>query len=270
MVIEEIQCKSILTKSRISGIDYALNPYVGCGHGCRYCYADFMRRFTGHTEPWGGFVDVKANAPQVLSKQLKRLTPGLISLGTVTDGYQPAERENKISRRCLEELAKYEFPLSVLTKSSLVLRDVDLLRDMKEVDVGFTITTLDEVIRKVFEPNSSSVRERLNAIRELSDAGIKTWVFFGPVLPYFADSEEVIDRLFSEALSAGVNHVLVDTLNLYPKVWNRVKKVLSSNYPEALDTYMYYHGNKLTYQEELRVKIAEVGARYGIPYRFAF
>lgn len=270
MVVREIECKSILNKSGISAIDYALNPYVGCGHACRYCYADFMRRFTGHREPWGSFVDVKINAPAVLCRQLRRLKPGLISLGTVTDGYQPAEKKYEVSRRCLEELVKHDFQLSILTKSSLVLRDIDLLRQLKQVDVGFTITTLNEEIRKLFEPNSSLASERLSAVRELSHAGVKTWIFFGPVLPYFSDKDEVVERLFCEASDAGVDHVLVDTLNLYPKVWNRLKALISSHFPEALDAYIQYRQYKLLYQDELRARVRGVASTYALPIEFAY
>ena len=118
MIIKEIKCKSVLNKSGIPEVDYAFNPYVGCEHACVYCYADFMKRFTGHIEEWGTFVDVKMNAREVLSRQLKKVKPGNISLGTVTDPYQPAEMKYKIARQCLLELAKYDYPVSILTKSA--------------------------------------------------------------------------------------------------------------------------------------------------------
>lgn len=270
MFVKEIECRSILNKSGIPSIDYALNPYVGCGHGCTYCYADFMKRFTGHDEPWGTFVDAKVNAPEILSRQLKRLKPGTISLGTVTDGYQPAERKYEVTRKCLEELSRYDFPVSILTKSSLVLRDIDLLTEFEEVDVGFTITTLSEETRKAFEPHSPSTRARLAAVRELSHAGINTWIFFGPVLPYFSDSEEAIDRLFSEANDAGADHVLIDTLNLYPKVWSKIKRMVSSSFPEAFNAYLSYYRNKPLYEDKLRAKMAQIAAKHGLPYRLAF
>jgi len=177
MLVREITCKSILTKSGIPVVDYAINPYVGCEHGCVYCYAVFMKRFTGHREEWGQFVDVRVNAPQVLARQLKRARPGNVSLGTVTDVYQPLERRFKLTRDCLQALALYDdFPTTVVTKSALVLRDLDVLCEMKDVEVAFTITTLDESARRTprlfraglkhwlastkqaFAPGSSSVR----------------------------------------------------------------------------------------------------------------
>ena len=270
MVVRKIRCRSILTRSGIPEVDYALNPYVGCEHGCRYCYADFMKRFTGHVEEWGTFVDVKINAGEMLSRQLKRVRPGNISFGTVTDPYQPTELKYGITRQCLLELTKYDNPVSILTKSALVLRDIDLLMKLKEIEVGFTITTLDDNIKHIFEPKSSSSWERLDAIREFSHKRIKTWVFFGPVLPYFSDREDKIERLFSEAAKAGTDYILVDSLNLYPKVWNKVRTVLYKYFPYALDTYKYYHQHKLQYQKELKEKIAAIGTKLGIPYRFAF
>ncbi|MGA9347530.1 MAG: hypothetical protein WBW48_01835 [Anaerolineae bacterium] len=93
VIVKEIECKSILTKSGIEGVDYAINPYVGCSHGCVYCYATYMKRFTGHTEEWGTFVDVRVNAAEVLAKQMKRAKRGNIASGTVTDPYQPLERK---------------------------------------------------------------------------------------------------------------------------------------------------------------------------------
>ena len=145
MIVREITCKSILTQSGIPSVDYAVNPYVGCQHGCAYCYAVFMKRFTGHKEEWGQFVDARINAPQVLARQLRRAQPGSVTLGTVTDAYQPLERQYRLTRGCLQALASYErFATTVLTKGALVLRDLDVLQQMVDVEVGFTITTLDE------------------------------------------------------------------------------------------------------------------------------
>jgi DNA repair photolyase len=229
-----------------------------------------MKRFTGHVEEWGTFVDVKMNAGEVLDRQLKKVKPGNISLGTVTDPYQPVEMKYGITLQCLLELAKYDYPVSILTKSALILRDIDLLMKLRELEIGFTITALDEDVKRIFEPKSSSSRERLDAIRELSRKHINTWVFFGPVLPYFSDREDKVERLFSEAAEAGTDYILVDSLNLYPKVWNKVRALLYKHFPQALDTYKYYHENKYKYQEELKEKITTIGLKFDIPYRFAF
>jgi len=129
----QIEAKSILSKSGIGGISYCVNPYVGCSHGCVYCYASFMKRFTGHREPWGSFVDVKVNAPQLLEKQTRKTRDGVIILSSVTDPYQPAEARCRVTRGCLEALAGKPFRVEVLTKSPLVLRDIDLLKTFKNL-----------------------------------------------------------------------------------------------------------------------------------------
>jgi DNA repair photolyase len=151
-----------------------------------------MKCFTGHNEEWGTFVDAKVNATEVLAQQMRRTKPGNVVLSTVTDAYQPLERKYQITRACLEVLTAYDgstelaevFPVSILTKSDLVLRDLDLLRRLGDVEVGFTIATLDEDARQALEPRASPVPARLAALAELSQAGIKTWVFCGPLLPY--------------------------------------------------------------------------------------
>src|SRR3990172_5539619 len=147
LIIREIKAKSILTKSGIPGVDYCINPYVGCSHGCRYCYATFMKKYTGHTEPWGSFVDVKINAPEILQKQLKRAKRGRVLISSVTDAYQPIESKYKLTRQCLEILLQSQFPVDILTKSPLVLRDTDLIKKFKDIEVGITITTNEEKIR---------------------------------------------------------------------------------------------------------------------------
>lgn len=269
--VREIDCKTILSISGISGIDYALNPYLGCEHGCVYCYAVFMKRFTGHNEPWGDFVDVKVNAQEVLKKQLPKIKWGKISIGTVTDGYQPLERRYKITRSCLEELIKYEYPVSILTKSSLILRDLDLLKKMiKILDVGITITTLDEKIKKRLEPRSSSSIERLLALRKLSEEGIDTWVFLGPVLPCFSDSLNKIEELWIAFSDAKVGRVLVDAMNLYPKVYFNLKRILKESYPGVIGRYENIYRNRFKYLEELRWRIDLVAKKHNLPYEVCF
>lgn len=268
--IKEITCKSILNASGIPGIDYALNPYVGCEHGCVYCYAIFMKRFTGHNEPWGNFVDVKVNAQEILKKQLVKIKPGKISIGTVTDGYQPLEGKYKITRLCLKELMKYKYPISILTKSSLILRDLDLLKELNIVDVGITITTLDEGVRRVLEPKSSSSVERLETLKKLVTEGIDTWAFFGPVLPYFSDSVDKIEEIWIAFSKVKVSQVLVDTTNLYPKVYSNIKRILRSSHPELISKYENIYRNRFKYQEELRWRVEIVARKYSIPYEICF
>ncbi len=180
--VREVKAKSILNKSKI--YDYCLNPYTGCEHDCIYCYARlFMRRYSGHKEAWGEFVDVKINAPELLRKQLERAKKGIVWISSVCDPYQSLEAKYKLTRQCLKELAEKQFPVNIQTKSKLVLRDLDLLLQFEEIEVGFTITTDDERIAKLFESGASPVKERLNALEKIHSKGIRTFVFVGPLLP---------------------------------------------------------------------------------------
>ena len=274
MIVREIECKSILTKSGIEGVDYAINPYVGCSHGCVYCYAIFMKRFTGHTEEWGTFVDVRVNAAEVLAKQMKRAKRGNIASGTVTDPYQPLERKYKITRACLEVLTAYDgstelaevFPVSILTKSDLVLRDLDLLRCLRDVEVGFTIATLDEEVRRVFEPGSSPIPARLAALAKLAEAGIKTWAFCGPLLPFLSDGEEQMDALFGELARAGVSYIFVDSMKLSGAIGGRVRRVLERRYPDLVERYRHIAANRGPYHEALMARARRLAEKHGLAW----
>ena len=275
MIVKEIECKSVLTKSGIEGVDYALNPYVGCGHGCVYCYASFMKRFTGHKEEWGTFVDVKVNAAEVLARQMRRAKTsassveprGNIVSSTVTDPYQPLEERYGITRACLEVLTDYDSPVSILTKSALVLRDLDLFRRLKDVEVGFTITTLDDEMQRVFEPRSSPASARLAALAGLAEAGIKTWAFRGPLLPFLSDGEEQMDTLFGELARAGVSYIIVDSIKLSGAIWGRVRRVLERHYPDLMEGYRYVAANRRPYHEALMARAHRLAEKHGLAWR---
>ncbi|KPK64735.1 hypothetical protein AMJ83_00655 [candidate division WOR_3 bacterium SM23_42] len=271
MLINEVKCKSILNKSGVSVIDYSINPYCGCAHKCQYCYAVFMKRFTGHTEPWGEFVDVKTNAPAVLARQLQRLKrQSRISLSTVCDPYQPLELKYQITRKCLEILLNYRHKLSILTKSPIVVRDIDVLEKLHKVKVSFTITTLNQSVKRVFEPKTPSADRRFLALRTLSQRGIATSVFVAPVLPHLSDSSEVLDGIFRASRRAGAQYVMFDTLNPYPRVWHNVRRLIKIHFPEAIKHYDYYYNNQKIYRVHLREKIARIGDKHNIEYKFAF
>ena len=267
MIVKETGCKSILTKSGIKAVDYAINPYVGCEHGCVYCYATFMKRFTGHEEEWGTFVDVKVNAAEVLAKQLRRAKPGNITLATVTDAYQPLEEQYGITRACLEALVGYDWPVCILTKSALVLRDLELITELKDVEVAFTITTMDDEVRRRFEPGSSPIPERLEALHTLRDAGIPTWAFCGPLLPFLSDGEAEINALFGELKRAGVAYVLVDSMKLRSPVWHRVRRTLAAHYPELVDGYRALTTDRKPYHATLMEKTRRIAAKRNLTWR---
>lgn len=234
LIIKEIKVKSVLTKSGIPGADYCINPYVGCIHGCRYCYATFMKRFTNHTEPWGGFVDVKINAAEVLEKQLKRSEKGSVIISSVTDAYQPIEARYKITRKCLEILLQHQhrFSVDILTKSPLVLRDIDLIKRFKDIYVGITITTDDEGMRKVFEPNAPPISARINTLRKLHENGIETYAFIGPILPM--NPEALVERI-----KPHTDSVIIDRMNYASKtvkIYRQLKleKWLDDNFIDSI------------------------------------
>lgn len=219
LLIREIKVKSVVTASGIPGVDYCINPYIGCEHSCRYCYATFMKRFTGHTEAWGSFVDVKVNAPEVLQKQLKSITSGRVLISSVTDAYQPLEADYKITRQCLEILLQHRLSVDILTKSALVLRDIDLIKKFKDIEVGITITTDNDDIRKVFEPKAPSINKRIDTLKILHNNGISNYVFIGPILPM---NPEVL----SEKISPYVDSIIIDKMNYITKtikIYNHLK-----------------------------------------------
>lgn len=223
MQIKEVSCRTALSKSRLPSLDYALNPYRGCQHACLYCYSPEVLR---ETRPWGGFLDVKRNIPLVLAKELKRKERGVVGIGTVTDAYQPIERKYELTRRCLEQLLKHDFPISIQTKSSLVVRDLDLIKRFSEKDVGVTLTTIDEDRAKLFEPFASPPKDRLSAIFKFSLEGIDTWVFIGPILPSVTDAH--LDELIEEITKAGVKKVIIDKLRLRGHIWDNIEKALKN------------------------------------------
>jgi DNA repair photolyase len=264
VTVKEVRCRSLLNRSGIRSVDYAINPYIGCAHGCAYCYATFMRRFTGHREEWGSFVDVKVNASEVLARQITRVRDGRIAIGTVTDPYQPAEAERGITRRCLEVLRSCDSPISILTKSSLVLRDLDLLLRMRDVQVGFTLTTIDEATRCSFEITSSPVPARLTALRELAHAGVRTWAFCGPLLPFLSDSLEQMSRLFEAVAETGASSVVVDSMKLRGPIWPRVEAVLRRHHPELIGPYRRIARCRRVYHDTLMVQARKLATKWGL------
>lgn len=179
MLVREIQAKSILSPSQV--YPWVINPYVGCQHNCTYCYARFMKRFTGHREPWGQFVDVKVNAPALLERELTRKKRGRVWVSGVCDPYQPLERKYRLTRLCLKLLAQHDWPVSVQTRSPLVTRDIDILKPGNEFEVGLSVTTADEDIRFKFEPSAPPISSRIQALGVLHDAGIRTYAMIAPI-----------------------------------------------------------------------------------------
>jgi len=203
----EIYVKNALARSRLENTDYALNPYIGCEHRCIYCYAPYVLHIP--LEEWNRVVYVKRNIPTVLDRELKK-KEGFITIGTVTDAYQPAEKKYELTRKCLEVLKKHGRKISILTKSSLILRDKDILKDMN-AEIGVTITTLDDEIRKRIEPYSASIDERLSVLENFSDTN-KIYAFIGPIfpdllIPQLKELMEILEKI-------GVSYVIFDKFRM--------------------------------------------------------
>lgn len=264
MKIREIRAKSVLSRSGLPGCDYALNPYVGCQHACVYCYARFMRRFTGHKEPWGCFIDVKINAPEVLERELGKVKPGVIFLSSVTDPYLPLERRYRITRKCLEILVQFDFPLEILTKSDLVLRDIDVLKRIKSVDVGLSLSILDRKVSGIFEPFASSPQRRIAALERIRRTGISTYAFISPIMPFFTDLEGIF-----KVLKGKVDFVGAENLNLYPSVCGDIDRVLRKHFPEKVKEFRKLY-RSADYWEEVKFKLKALSKNFNTPVELYF
>ena len=209
MYIKEIQSKAILSKSKI--FPYVINPYVGCQHNCTYCYARFMKRFTGHRKPWGQFVDVKINAVDLLEKEVLKKKPGRVWISGVCDPYQSLERKYQLTRGCLQILAGQQWPVTVQTRSPMVLRDIEILKTGENFEVGLSITTADDKVRFMFEPSAPPIQERLRVLDELHQAGIPTFAMLAPILPGCEDLPDL--------LTGKVDYVILDRMNYHHADW---------------------------------------------------
>jgi DNA repair photolyase len=234
VAVRETACKTILNSSGIS--DYSLNCYTGCAHGCAYCYARYMQRFHPHPEPWGEFVDVKVNAAEVLKRQLRRARPGEVFVSSACDGWQPIEADCRLTRRCCELLLERGFQVNVLTKSALVLRDLDIVAG-RTARIATTITTLDDRLQALWEPAAAPIDRRWHVLREARRAGLATAIMFGPLLPFLSDDQGSIEAMFERAAKLNVDSISVDALNARPRVWPAVADLLRDHFPALRESY---------------------------------
>jgi DNA repair photolyase len=250
-VLREIQCKSILSKSGLS--DYSLNCYGGCGHGCVYCYARYMEKFRPHAEKWGEFIDIKVNAAAVLAKEVKRKKPGEVFVSSVCDGWQPVEAKYGLTRECLKILLENGFRVTILTKNALVERDFDIfLAHRNKVDLGMTITTLNESVAARIEPAASSAARRIAVLEKAAGLGIKTHVFFGPLMPFVTDRQADLEAMFGELGRIKPDRVYLDKLNIRYGVWDSVAAFLRSFDPGLVEKY-----RKILFDPEVSARYAQ-------------
>jgi len=267
--VKEIEVKSVLSRCGIYGVDYSINPYIGCGHGCAYCFARYVAKKIGRkSEEWGSFVYVKRNAPTVLKREIVKKKRGTVLMSSVTDPYQPLERKYNLTRKLLEILAFHDFPLTILTKSPLVLRDVSILKRLSDVEVGFTIVTLDERARACFESHAPPIVERLEALRQLKKEGISTFVMLGPILPGISDRE--LKKYVEQMADLKIDYLLVDRLNLKAGNWTSIKRALLNYDPKLLPLYEQVLFRENDYFDKMKDKIGSICKRYGIECVFCY
>ena len=216
----EVEATTALPRSNLPGLDYALNPYIGCEHNCIYCFApDMLHR---DASKWGKEVGVRSNLPTLLAREIKNKR-GVIGIGTVTDPYQPLEKSCLVTRKCLMEIVRHDNPISVLTKSDLVVRDIELLTATKRPEVGITITSVDDQICSAFEPGAPLPSKRLEALRLLSDAGLNTYAMVGPILPIL--QEDDLRELVKAIAKTGTKRLMIDQMRYRPGMVETMSKM---------------------------------------------
>jgi DNA repair photolyase len=259
ITINEIETKNILTKTGVPAGDYVINPYVGCPHKCMYCYADFMRRFTHHQEKWGDFLDVKRFDKKI---NINKLSDKKIIFSSVTDAYNPYEKKFKITRELLKQFINTQVKIEILTKSDLILRDIDIFKRMPNIRVGISLNTLDEGIRKKLEPYASSIHNRINAIKKLNNEGIDTYIFISPIFPGITDFKEILNEC-----KKYTRKFYFENLNLRGAFRHNILEYIRDNHKDLIWLYeeIYKTGNK-EYWEMMEKEIDAYSRKQKIQY----
>lgn len=256
--IQEIEVKNILSKSNLPVCEYSVNPYVGCTHGCKYCYASFMKRFTGHAEPWGTFIDVKY-WPEI--KNPKKYAGKELFIGSVTDPYLPQEETYERTRALLMQLKGSGAKISIATKSDLILRDLDLIKTFPEVRVSWSVNTLDEDFKSDMD-SAVSIDRRLAAMEAFYRAGIRTTCFVSPIFPGITDIKAIIQRVKKQC-----NLIWLENLNLRGSYKTVILDYIQSKYPHLLPLYQeIFHDGSRNYWEMLDEQVKAYAAEIGLDY----
>lgn len=251
--------KTYLSKSKIPGFDYVINPYVGCPHKCVYCYAEYMRKFTGHSEEWGEFLDVKACDVPLRPSKLFRAR---VMLSSVTDPYNPYEEQYELTRKMLRQLLICQAHVYILTKSSLVLRDLEFFKQMARCEIALSFSSSDDAFRQLAEPGSSSVADKIAALKTLHEAGVKTAVMAAPLFPGLTDWKNIIalTRPYTDRYG-------FDSLNMRPAYQKKVIGFMEKHYPQLLPLYsdIYLREEPGDYWIKLGQEITEFCRKENIP-----
>lgn len=258
ILIQEVETKNIMTKSKLPVGGYSVNPYIGCPHACRYCYASFMKRFTGHSEDWGTFVDVKNWEP---IKNPQKYAGQRVVIGSVTDGYNPQEEVFENTRKLLQQLKNSDAEILICTKSDLVLRDIDILKDMGKVTVSWSINTLDEAFKNDMD-KAVSIERRLRAMKTVYDAGIRTVCFVSPVFPGITDIKAIFERVKNQC-----DLVWLENLNLRGGFKQNIMEYIKSEFPELYPLYQdIYNKKNRSYFEQLEAEAKQLAVENDCPF----
>lgn len=258
IIIKDVDAKGVLTKSNLPVSDYSVNPYVGCAHACKYCYASFMKRFTNHPEQWGAFVDVK-HWPEIKNPQ--RYAGKELFIGSVTDPYQPVEETCGRTRALLEQMRGSGCKISIATKSDLILRDLDLIKTFPDARVSWSINTLDDTFRADMD-DAVSIERRLSAMKAFHDAGMRTTCFISPIFPGVTDVSAIIRRVKSQC-----NLVWLENLNLRGSYKGVILDYIAEKHPDLVPLYqaIYQHSDR-SYWAALDAEMRELTAAEGLLY----
>ena len=269
-IIKETVSKNIITKSKLPATDYVINNYVGCNHGCIYCYAEFMKRFTNHTEKWGEFLDVKKFNEEKFVKYLKKINSDKkILMSSVTDPYNPYEIKSKSTRNILKlfiQANNEHIHLEILTKSLLIFRDIDLLKKIKNITVGISLNTLNDNLRRQIEPCAGSIKSRIEILKKLKGENIPVYLFISPIFPMLTQLEEII-----ATCKDTVDFIYFENLNLRGRYKKIILDFISRNFPEYNQLYQdIYTKNKKEYWYLLMEDINRLCKIYDIKYKTFF
>lgn len=257
-LIKETEVKSIITKSKLPASDYCVNPYIGCLHACKYCYASFMKRFTVHDENWGDFVDVKVWKE---IKNIDQYAGKSIFLGSVTDPYQPLEEKYERTKAFLEEIKNIDIELVISTKSDLILRDLPLLKMFRNLKVAWSINTLDENFRNDMD-RAVSIERRIEAMKKFHEQGIHTVCFISPIFPKITDVVSIIERCKDYC-----DFVWLENLNLRGDYKFRILNYIKKKFPQIYDTYDdIYRKKNMFYWQNLDSEICEYCKKNNFSY----
>lgn len=281
---ESITCKTVLNEVKAPAMPFekSINPYRGCQHGCSFCYARSTHSFLGldTNDTFQNHILLKSNAAEALEDQLKRMTRtaksraaiGRIAIGTATDPYQPIEGSMKLTRQCLEVLARYQLPTSITTRSPLILRDIDLLKQIPIICINISVTTLNRDVWRNTEPATPFPLKRLETVQRLREEGLPVGIFMAPILPYLSDSMEDLNTLLQQSASHGAQFVMPSYLRLSTsavKVW--FFQMLQEHYPHLVRKYADLYQNSayaaVNYRKPIQETIHSLLTHHGLHTR---